>query len=141
MSIHAVSTSPFTPSSAHDAAVPLAADQASFSQVLAQATRLPSKAGAEEARDAAQRFVASTLINPILTQLRESSEAAPPFAPSTAEKQFRALMDAELAQRITRAAHFPLVDRLAHDLLTRSGMNAAPQTPAARDSAPTEVTP
>lgn len=137
MSIQSITSGPLaTPTSALSA--PLATSQTSFSQVLAQATR-PTGSDAQAARDAAERFVAATLVNPILSQLRESNEAAAPFAPSSAEKQFRALLDAELAQRITGAAHFPLVDRVAHDLLSRTRANTSPEAPT--PAAPGRITP
>lgn len=72
---------------------------------------------AQAARAAAEEFVSVAMVQPILAQARESSGAAEPFAPTSAQKQFGALQDASLAQRITKAAHFPLVDRLAKDLL------------------------
>jgi Rod binding domain-containing protein len=74
----------------------------------------------EEAREAARQFVSIALVQPILRQFREGSQAEGMFAPSKAELQFRAMQDAALAQRITRAANFPLVDRLARDLLKGS---------------------
>ena len=71
---------------------------------------------AAAARKAAEEFVAMVFVDPILKKAREMNTAAPPFAPSTGEKQFGALLDAQIAQKITKAAHFPLVDRLARDL-------------------------
>lgn len=76
---------------------------------------------AAKARDVAEQYVSIALVQPLLKQLRETSNAAPPFAPTQAEKQFRALTDADLAQRIVKAKQFPLVDRLARDLLERGG--------------------
>ena len=94
--------------------------QRGFAEVMATANRR-SDAGAgtpkDNARSAAEQFVAVTLVQPILAQLRESNAAAAPFAPGEGEKQFRALHDATLAQEIVRAAHWPLVDRLARNLL------------------------
>jgi Rod binding domain-containing protein len=55
-------------------------------------------------------------VQPMLKLLRDSNNAAPPFAPGPAEKQFRSLMDVELAQRIVNSANFPLVDALARRL-------------------------
>lgn len=92
--------------------------QHSFAAVLAQ----HSDTGADpqqRARIAAERFVAATLINPVLKGLRDSSMAAAPFAPGFAERQMRSLLDADLSHRIARAGGFPLVDRLAMDLLQR----------------------
>lgn len=71
----------------------------------------------EQARVAAEEFVALSLIQPIFKKMREMNDAAPPFAPGPAEKQFGALMDAEIAQRIVRASGFPVVDQVARNLL------------------------
>jgi len=76
--------------------------------------------GASGAREAAEEMVAISLVQPILSSLRESSDAAPPFAPGDAERRFGPLFDAEIARRITRASNFPLVDRLARQLLTQA---------------------
>ena len=65
-----------------------------------------------EARTAAEGLVATSFIKPILTQVRESNNAPPPFGPTSAEKQFGSLLDNELADEITRASQFPIVDRL-----------------------------
>ena len=67
-------------------------------------------ASGESLRGAAEQLVASSLIQPILTQLRESLFAAGPFAPGMAEKQFSPLLDQHLADRIVRGANLPLVD-------------------------------
>src|SRR5205085_4117838 len=64
-------------------------------------------------------FVAIALIQPVLKQLREANAAAPPFAPSSGEKQFQSLFDNQVARQIAGATHFPVVDRIAHDLLKR----------------------
>ena len=56
-------------------------------------------------------------MQPLLKQLRESSQAAPPFAPTSAEKQLRALQDAELARQVVRGGRFPVVERLAQGML------------------------
>jgi Rod binding domain-containing protein len=105
----------------------LAARQESFLDVIARGQPLGKQGTVAatgrdeerlaEARDAASQLVAITFVQPVLQQLRDSNDAAPPFAPTQGERQFRALLDAELAGEITRAAQFPLVDRLARDLL------------------------
>jgi hypothetical protein len=114
-------------------------DQRSFAAVLGRTgvgplgsgpslRKASSRAGSapEKAREAAEQLVAIGLVQPVLKELRESNRASPPFAPSQGERQFRALLDAELAQRIVRAARFPLVERLARELLTGSGGGSAP---------------
>ena len=97
-------------------ALGLRSDQRSFAEVLSIADRGPL-APSTDPREVAETFVAVALVQPLLAEARKSSWAAEPFAPSDAEKQFGALMDAHVAREITRAARFPLVDRLAHDML------------------------
>jgi Rod binding domain-containing protein len=91
----------------------------SYAGIMALATKA-GQTREQKARDAAEQFVALTFVQPALKSLRETNQAAPPFAPSEGEKQFRALLDAEFARKIVHKAHFGLVDRLAHDLLNPS---------------------
>jgi Rod binding domain-containing protein len=91
--------------------------QESFASILARDPGKSRKKPEEQARDAAEKFVSISLVQPLLAQLRENSQAAPPFAPSNGEKQFRAMLDAHIAQEITHAARFPLVDGVARRLL------------------------
>mgnify|MGYP003630149151 CR=1 FL=1 len=70
-----------------------------------------------EARVAAEGLVSSTFIEPILKQIRESNTAPPPFGPSSAEKQFASLLDTNIADEIVHAANFPLVERIANQLM------------------------
>ncbi len=78
----------------------------------------------DRALDAARQLVATTLVEPILKQARESNQAPPPFGPTQAERQFGSLLDHKLAQDIVTASGFPLVDRLARDLLKKGGLTA-----------------
>lgn len=119
----------------------LASNQAAFASALGRATKTGKPSDA--ARDAAEQFVAQTLILPLLKQLRASNSAAPPFAPTQAERQFAALQDAETAQRLAHASRFALVDRVARDLLSKSGVdtrelrgNALPDRAAILNAAP-----
>lgn len=91
----------------------------------------------QTAREAAQDFVAVTFLAPVLKQLRDTNNAAPPFAPGPAEKQFGGLMDQHVARQIVRASHFPLVDRVAHDLLRSKG----PAVPSPVPTAAAFITP
>lgn len=97
----------------------VSARQGEFARLMAIADRAPG-GGSSDPRQAAEQLVAMVLVEPVLERVRESSEAAPPFRANEAEKQFRALMDARLAQEIVRSANFPLVDRLARDLRARA---------------------
>src|SRR5205814_4812183 len=84
-------------------ASPLAARQSAFAAALGRQLPRGDTAGRrgdpdERARDAAEQLVTQTFLLPLLKQLRENDHSAPPFAPTQAEKQFRALGDAGLAQ-------------------------------------------
>jgi Rod binding domain-containing protein len=89
-----------------------------FSQVLARADDR-ALTPQQQARSAAEQFVSIAMVQPLLSQLRQTNQAAPPFAPSNAEKQFQSLFDAQVAERITSAKKFPLVDAVAEQLLKR----------------------
>ncbi|MCH8270387.1 MAG: hypothetical protein IH985_04145 [Planctomycetes bacterium] len=93
------------------------AEQEAYNRLMGRSVRVESATTAKQrAREAAEQLVAITFVRPILEQLRESNHAAPPFGPTSGEKQFRAFLDAKLADEITRAAQFSLVDRIASDL-------------------------
>jgi Rod binding domain-containing protein len=94
--------------------------QQSFLSVLGRAN-LHHLDPPAQAHEAAKQFVADTFVLPLLKQLRSMENAAPPFAPGPGERQFRALSDADLAQRIMSARRFPLVDRVARQLLAKGG--------------------
>lgn len=88
--------------------------QSQFSRLL---TGERAKAVSEdEATRTARDLVAVSLVQPLLKEWRESEQSPPPFGPGQAEKQFRAMQDSNLAQELTRAQHFPLVERLVRDL-------------------------
>ncbi len=116
---------PFAPSDRFAAmgSVATQADrQREFASILSRRVDRPGAEAAtpeEQATDAARQLVSIALIQPLLTQLRETSQAAPPFAPTSAERQFRAMSDAQLAQQIVKAGRFPLVDVLARQMLAR----------------------
>lgn len=93
------------------------ARQESFQGVMSRASGTLDREA--RAREAAEQLVAATFVEPLLKQVREAHKPAPPFTPGPGEQQFRALMDAELAQRIVHASQWPLVERLASDLLKR----------------------
>lgn len=88
------------------------------------------------ASEAAQKLVSSTLVEPILKQLRETNNAAAPFGPTDAEKQFGPILDGQLAEKIVTAADFPLVERIKQDLMK----NSSYVTQAEQASAPRHET-
>ncbi|MHC4429988.1 MAG: hypothetical protein ACYS0D_15525 [Planctomycetota bacterium] len=96
-------------------AMPVAASRRGegFAQTLAHATASGDR---QQLRSAAEQLVASSFIQPILAQLRESPFAAGPFAPGLTERQFAPLLDQHLADRIVRGANLPLVDVIVERL-------------------------
>jgi len=100
----------------------LTSRQVSFAELLGRQSGSGDTTLTHEQRAsaAAEQLVSVALVQPLLAQLRASNNAAPPFAPTAAEKQMRALQDAEVARQITHAARFPLVDRLARHMLESS---------------------
>lgn len=96
--------------------------QRSFAEVLSIADRSPQDANSkvDPSRDAAERLVATTLVEPILKQLRESVNIAPPFGPGKGEQSFRGIADAHTAKEIVKSKSFGLVDRLAQQMRERS---------------------
>ncbi len=78
-----------------------------FTSVLTQAA---SSQDREVVRQAAAQLVASTFIMPVLKSIHDSPFLEPPFAPGYAEKRFQPLLDLHVADRLTTAARFPLID-------------------------------
>lgn len=124
-------TSPITSSPAslalpRTSGTALGSSQQTFSSILARATASSDSTPEQRARAAAEQFVSIAFVQPLLQQLRAGSTAAAPFAPSQAEKQFQSLVDAQIAERITRASNFPLVDTITRQLLDRARSAATP---------------
>jgi len=92
--------------------------QRDFSAVIARDQGANSTT--KPARQAAEDFVAMAFVQPLLAQLRETNDAAQPFAPGPAERQFGEIMDQVLSRQMVRASSFPLVDRIEHDLSQRT---------------------
>ncbi|MEO1583008.1 MAG: hypothetical protein AAFR96_00365 [Planctomycetota bacterium] len=90
----------------------------SFAAVLG---RTEAEGGERSARGAAEDLVASAFLAPVLQQIRETSDAAPPFQPTPAEKQFGQLLDVRTAKEIVRSSDLPIVDRLAETIDRLSG--------------------
>jgi hypothetical protein len=100
-----------------------------FMQAMARADTAadaPARAADEQkqAREAAEELVARSLVQPLLARMRESRDAAPPFGPGEFDKTFGGLMDAEMANRLTRAGNWALIDRVTESLIARSAAKA-----------------
>jgi hypothetical protein len=101
------------------------ADTVRFEDVLRGRTRAVAD-DPEQARKIAEEFVAIAFVEPILAETRKpvlvDEEDLGPFAPGRAEKAFRPQLDARFARSIVSGSNFPLVDRVAADLLARAGV-------------------
>lgn len=75
----------------------------------------------EVAKAGAQELVATALVLPILQMMRNDPLKSDLFGDSVGERTFGPLLDAEIANSVTRGAHIPLVDALARGLLKRRG--------------------
>lgn len=108
-------------------------DQKAFTQIMGrEIEKIRGKVDPAKVREAAENFVSIALVQPVFKQLRSTNNAAAPFAPTKAEQQFQSMIDARLAQRLVKSSNWPLVDRLAQDMLKKSqGGSAIP--PAADD--------
>jgi Rod binding domain-containing protein len=101
-------------------------DQDLFSQVISRAKAGSNQTPEQRARLAAEQLVSTALVQPIFKQMRESNNAAPPFAPNQAERTFGSMLDATLAQRMVSSQHWGLVDHLARRMLGKLGADRAP---------------
>lgn len=67
---------------------------------------------AYDAREAAKGLVASAFIVPMLAEIRESSRAVGPFAPTLAEKRFGPILDQQIADQVMQNSNFRIVDAI-----------------------------
>ena len=86
-----------------------ARNDVAFADIMRQAR---GAASVDDVRQAAEDLVANAFIAPVLRQMRETSDAAPPFQQTPAEKQFGQMLDIETARQIVRKSDLPIVDRL-----------------------------
>lgn len=102
-------------------------EQRAFGEVLGLARGTNPDATPEQkradAREAAEKLVASTFIEPLLKSMRESNQAAAPFAPTQGEKQFRGLIDARVAESVVRRSNLSIVDRVTDTLVRAAGLD------------------
>ena len=78
------------------------------------------KSNVDQARSAAQEFVAITLVGPLLAQARQDPFRSDLFHGGFAEDAFGAQLDSIIAQRITRATDLSIVDAV-YNQLTATG--------------------
>lgn len=102
------------------------ADQQAFASVLSRAKGETDPDPKARARKAAEDFVAQALVEPVLKQMREMTQAAAPFAPNQAEKAFRTMLDNAMAQRVVKSGNWALVDKVADRMIARTGTQVQP---------------
>jgi len=102
--------------------------------LLAPDARLAAKARTgsprELAYEAAKTLVTEGLVKPVFASLREGGFAADAFKPGAAERRFRPMFDAILADRVVEGSNFDLVTRVA-DRFERSIAAKNPSSSAA----------
>ena len=112
--------------------------------LLSPDARLAAAARGGDARglalEAARTLVSEGFVKPIFSQLREGNMAADAFKPGVAEKRFRPLLDAMLAERVVSSTGFPAVDvaadRFERAILRRQPDASAASTYSARGTTP-----
>jgi len=87
----------------------------------------------QQVRQAATKFVSSAFVKPVLEMMHESPFAEEPFKPNAAQRRFTPLLDQHMADRITRGANFPLVDRIVEQVLNAAGASSTRTNSAARE--------
>lgn len=75
----------------------------------------------EQARKAAEEFVATSLVKPVLQQLRASNNAKPPFAPGPYEKHFGPIVDNAIAGDMVKSRGWGIVEAVERQLLRAGG--------------------
>ncbi len=98
----------------------------------AHLSRVISGGDRESLRESVEQLVASSLVMPTLSTLRESTMGVGAFAPGTAEKRFGPLLDQHLSDEITKGANFPLVDAIVNKLARRYGLSSPPPPPVSK---------
>lgn len=101
---------------------PRAGAAAGFAEKLSGAMTAPRRRGPQgpwgQARQAAEQLVATTLVQPLLQQMRNDPLRSDLMHGGLTEDAFGAQLDTELADRIVRRAHWPIVERIV-DTVTR----------------------
>lgn len=114
--------------------VPNAQNQLDFAEVLGKKTgRQLGQVDETKIREAAESFIAVAFVQPIFKQMRSMNQAAAPFGPNKAEQQFQSLMDAQVSRHIVHKSNWPVVERVAQQMLVKAGLAPAPGRLASTD--------
>jgi len=71
----------------------------------------------KQVREAAEQFVSSTFVMPIMSQAREDPFKSELFHGGFAEDAFGQQLDTILADRITKGANLPIVDMIEKQIM------------------------
>ena len=113
----------------------LTSNQQTFANMLGKIQTPNSTTDPVKIREVAEKYVAGSLVLPMLKQAREARDASPPFGMTAAEKQMGSLMDSHLATDMVKRGNWAIVDRISRNLLksaekSSSQRIAAPLAPA-----------
>ena len=92
----------------------------SFESITKQFEATTRQGKRETLQEAAEQLVSTSFILPVLSMIRESAMSEGPFAPGMAERRFGPLFDQHIADNITQAANFPLIDAIVDRYLPRT---------------------
>ncbi|MEM8834736.1 MAG: hypothetical protein AAGD00_02840 [Planctomycetota bacterium] len=104
------------------------AEPGGFEAALDKARR--GESSEDALRADAERFIAGALVYPVLKQLRETNNAAAPFAPGEAEKSFGWMFDQYIADEIVSSQNFPLVDAVMRTIRPAGEQSGGPNDAA-----------
>ncbi|MCC7144901.1 MAG: rod-binding protein [Phycisphaeraceae bacterium] len=104
----------------------------SFQQAMSSRVNAGS-ASAAQARQAAEQLVATTLVAPILQEVRQDPFRTEMFHGGSAENMFSSMLDTHLADRIVRKANFSLVDVIYRKVMGQPAA-VSPITPTTTNS-------
>ena len=114
-------------------------DIASSRGFLRPDDRLASRAREGDTRglalEAARTLVSEAFIKPVFAQLREGSLASEAFKPGVAEKRFRPLLDAALADAVVAKSGFGIVEVVADRFERAIARDGDSFTPSAKATA------
>lgn len=104
---------------------------------LSPDTRLAARARSGDTRglalEAAKTLVSEGLVKPVFAELREGGFAADAFKPGAAERRFRPMFDAMLADKVVEGSNFALVARTADRFEKTIALKSAPRAGAGGD--------
>ncbi len=74
----------------------------------------------QQINEAAQKLVATSLVQPILDSMMKSEFREGPFAPGPVEERFMPLLNRHFSDRIVSSSNFGLVEALTNQLTART---------------------